>query len=130
MNMEDEIKPGMTFLYVTTMEGKTFKLDAKSEPVEWPGSINKNGDAKVETKTYSATLTFKLGKRMREKMRWALYGCKTRKEYRKFKKQRKRLTKDCEIIYRIKKIDNPKVVKGLNRLKKLLKNTKIQTINV
>lgn len=128
--MEDEKKPAMSFLYVKEPGGRTFKLDVKSEPVEWPGTSEQKNDAKVETKTYSATLTFKLGKRMREKLRWALYGCKTRKEYRKFKKQRKRLTKDCEIIYRIKKIDNPKVVKGLNRLKKLLKNTKIQTINV
>lgn len=85
--MDEEIKPGKTYLYVTTMEGKTFKLDAKSKPVEWPSASEQNGDAKVETKTYSATLTFKLGKRMREKMRWVLYGCKTRKEYRKFKKQ-------------------------------------------
>lgn len=128
--MEDEKKPAMSFLYVKVPGGRTFKLEAKSEPVEWPSANEQKSDAKVETKTYSATLTFKLGKRMREKMRWTLYGCKTRKEYRKFKKQRKRLTKDCEIIYRIKKIDNPKVVKGLNRLKKLLKNTKIQTINV
>ena len=127
--MEKEIKPGYNYLYITK-EGKTFILDAKAKPLEWPGTGEQKSDAKVGSKTYTATLTFKLGKRMREKMRWALYGCKTRKEYRKFKKQRKRLTKDCEIIYRIKKIDNPKVVKGLNRLKKLLKNTKKQTINV
>ncbi|MCR4872393.1 MAG: hypothetical protein K5885_02490 [Bacteroidales bacterium] len=128
--MEDEIKPGMTFLYVTTMEGKTFKLDAKSEPVEWPSANEQKSDAKVETKTYSATLTFKLGKRMREKMRWALNGCKTRKEYRKFKKLRKRVLKDIKIINKIKDFNNPKEVRSLERLSKVLKNTKILTINV
>lgn len=128
--MEDEIKPGMTFLYVNTMEGKTFKLDAKSEPVEWPGSIDQNGEAKVETKTYTATLTFKLGKRMREKMRWALSGCKTRKEYRKFKKIKKRVLKDIKIINKIKDFNNPKEVRSLERLSKVLKNTKILTIKV
>ncbi|MBR6175853.1 MAG: hypothetical protein IKQ52_09795 [Bacteroidales bacterium] len=128
--MDEEIKPGKTYLYVTTMEGKTFKLDAKSKPVEWPSASEQNGDAKVETKTYSATLTFKLGKRMREKMRWALYGCKTRKEYRKFKKIKKRVLKDIKIINKIKDFNNPKEVRSLERLSKVLKNTKILTINV
>ena len=128
--MDEEIKPGKTYLYVTTMEGKTFKLDAKSKPVEWPSASEQNGDAKVETKTYSATLTFKLGKRMREKMRWVLYGCKTRKEYRKFKKIKKRVLKDIKIINKIKDFNNPKEVRSLERLSKVLKNTKILTINV
>jgi hypothetical protein len=128
--MEDEIKPGMTFLYVTTMEGKTFKLDTKSEPVEWPGSIDQNGEAKVETKTYTATLKFKMGKRMRERMNWALNGCKTRKEYRKFKKIKKRVLKDIKIINKIKDFSNPKEVRSLERLSKVLKNTRILTINV
>ena len=128
--MEDEIKPGITFLYVTTMEGKTFKLNAKYEPVKWPGSINKNGDAKVETKTYTATLKFKMGKRMRERMNWALNGCKTRKEYRKFKKLRKRALKDIKTINKIKDFNNPKEMRSLERLKKFLKNTRISTINI
>jgi hypothetical protein len=128
--MEDEIKPGKTYLYVTTMEGKTFKLDAKSKPVEWPSASEQNGDAKVETKTYSATLTFKLGKKMRARMNWALNGCKTRKEYRRFKKLRKRVIKDIKIINKIKDIDNPKKVRSLERLRKVFKNTKILTINV
>lgn len=128
--MEKEIKPGKTYLYITTKEGKTFKLDAKAKPLEWPGTGEQKSDAKVETKTYSATLTFKLGKRMREKMRWALYGCKTRKEYRKFKKIKKRVLKDIKIINKIKDFNNPKEVKSLKRLSKVLKNTKILTINI
>jgi hypothetical protein len=122
--MEDEKKPAMSFLYVKEPGGRTFKLDVKSEPVEWPGTSEQKNDAKVETKTYTATLTFKMGKRMRAKIIWAMYGCKTRKEYRRFKKQRKRLDKDLKIIYGIKKLDNQKVVKSLNNIKKFLKNTK------
>jgi len=61
---------------------------------------------------------------MRAKIQWAMNGCKTRKEYRRFKKQRKRLNKDLKIIYSIKNLDNQKVVKSLKKITKFLKNTK------
>jgi len=122
--MKEEIKPGKTYLYITTMEGKTFKLEAKAKPLEWPSTSEQKNDAKVETNTYTATLTFKIGKRMRAKIQWAMNGCKTRKEYRRFKKQRKRLNKDLKIIYSIKNLDNQKVVKSLKKITKFLKNTK------
>ena len=127
--MKEEIKTGKTYLYITTKEGKTFKLEAKA-PIEWPGTRDQKNDAKVETKTYTATLKFKMGKRMRERMKWALNGCKTRKEYRKFKKIKKRVLKDIKIINKIKDFSNPKEVRSLERLSKVLKNTKILTINV
>jgi len=114
----------MSFLYVKVPGGRTFKLDVKSEPVEWPSTSEQKNDAKVETNTYTATLTFKIGKRMRAKIQWAMNGCKTRKEYRRFKKQRKRLNKDLKIIYSIKNLDNQKVVKSLKKITKFLKNTK------
>ena len=112
---------GKTYLYITTKEGKIFKVEAKAKALEWPGTSEQKNDAKVETKTYTATLTYKMGKRMRERMNWALNGCKTRKEYRRFKKQRKRLNKDLKIIHSIKKLDNQKVVKILKKITKFLK---------
>ena len=122
--MDEEIKPGITYLYVTTMEGKTFKLDAKSNPVEWPSTNEQKSDAKVETKTYTATLKFKMGKRMRKRMIWSLYGCKTRKEYRRFKKLWKRVKKGYRTANKSQRIENPKVVKCLMRLKKISNNRK------
>ena len=128
--MEEEIKPGMTRLYISTMEGKTFKLDAKADPIEWPGTSDQKSDAKLETKTFSATLEFKMKKRMRERFIWAVNGCKTRKEYRRFKKKWKRIQKDTRIINEIKGFDNPKKLKSLERIKKAAKNGKILIVKV
>lgn len=118
--MEDENTPEISFVYITGPDGKTHVLDAKAEPIEWPGTEEQKSNAEIETKTYSATLTFKLGKRKREQLQWALNGCKTRKEYRRFKKFRKRMLKHIDIINKMKDIDNPKKVKSLEWLKKVL----------
>jgi geranylgeranyl pyrophosphate synthase len=116
--MKKEIKPGKTYLYITTKEGKTFKLDAKAKPLEWPGTGEQKSDAKVGIKTYTATLTFKMGKRMRAKMIWTLNGCKTRKDYRRFKKLWKRVKNGTKTANKTKNIENPKVKKCLMQLKK------------
>lgn len=57
MSMEDEKKPVVSFLQCLSVpDGRTFKVEVKSEPIEWPH--NKDND--TASKTYTATISFKL----------------------------------------------------------------------
>lgn len=117
----------MTKVYLyEPKSGQTIKLNAEA------GKFNYTEEDKqrAEPNNFTATLKFKMGKRMRERMKWAMNGCKTRKEYRKIKKLRKRVLKDIKIINKIKDFNNPKEARSLERLSKVLKNTKTLTIRV
>lgn len=117
----------MTKVYLyEPKSGQTIKLNAET------GNLNciEEHKRRAEPNNYTATLQIKMGKRMKARFLWAVNGCKTRKEYRKIKKIRKRALKDIKTINKIKDLNNPKEVRSLERIKKFLKNTKILTIRV
>lgn len=117
--MYDDINPGMTFLYVKDQDGNTFQLNAKSDPIEWP--ITKKEDS--EPKTFTATVSFKLGADLVRKMNKysKRAGFKSKKDYLLFKKNRKRLKKEVYRINNIKGFDNPRKLKSLDWIQKSLK---------
>lgn len=67
-------------------------------------------------------------KRMKDRFQWALNGCKTKKEYRRFKKNKKRINRDLRIIYKIRRLENPRCKKSFERIKKFLKQTKSRIV--
>lgn len=117
--MCDDIKPGTTFLYVKDQDGNTFQLNAKSEPIEWPSTKKEDS----EPKTFTATVSFKLGADLVRKMNEYLKraGFKSKKDYLLFKKNRKRLKKEVHRINNIKGFDNPRKLKSLDWIQKSLK---------
>lgn len=117
--MDEDLKPGMTFLYGIDHDGKRFKLNAKSEPIEWPSTKKEDS----EPKTFTATVSFKLGADLVRKMNKHLKraGFRRKKDYLLFKKNRKRLKKEVHRINNIKGFDNPRKLKSLDWLNKSIK---------
>lgn len=117
--MYDDIKLGMTFLYVKDQDGNTFQLNAKSEPIEWPSTKKEDS----EPKTFTATVSFKLGADLVRKMNkyFKRAGFKRKKDYLLFKKNRKRLKKEVHRISNIKGFYNPRKLKSLDWLNKSIK---------
>lgn len=117
--MYDDIKPGMTFLYGIDHDGKRFKMDVKSEPIDWPIKMKEE----TVSKTFTATVSFKLGADLVRKMTKHLKraGFRRKKDYLLFKKNRKRLKKEVHRINNIKGFDNPRKLKSLDWIQKSLK---------
>lgn len=79
----------MTKVYIyEPKSGQTIKLNAEK------GKFNYTEEDKqrAEPNNFTATLQIKMEKRMKDRFQWALNGCKTKKEYRRFKKTKKEST--------------------------------------
>ena len=114
----------MTKVYLyEPKSGQTIKLNAER------GNFNYTEEDKqrAEPNNFTATLQIKMGKRMKARFQWAVNGCKTKKEYRRFKKTKKRINRDLRIINKTRRLDNPRCKKSLERIEKFLKQTKLQT---
>lgn len=117
--MDEDLKPGMTFLYGIDHDGKRFKMDVKSEPIDWPIKMKEE----TVSKTFTATVSFKLGADFVRKMNKHLKraGFRRKKDYLLFKKNRKRLKKEVHRINNIKGFDNPRKLKSMDWLNKSIK---------
>lgn len=116
--MEEEQE--MKIAYVATPDGKMVKLVVEPGHFSFPITEEEH----PFPKTFEATMEIKLCKRAKARIIWALNGCKTKKEYRRFKKTKKRINRDLRIIYKTRRLDNPRHKKSLERIKKFLKQTK------
>lgn len=124
INMEEEEKiPNTTAVFITDREGKTYEINAKAGALEWPAG--EKDDEQVEPKTYTATLTVRMGKRTRTRLVWALNGCKSRKEYRKLKKTNKMMRKHVRVIFATANPHNPRKKRSLAWIEKLRKNRRL-----
>lgn len=116
-------KSNMCIIHVITPDGKIIPLD------EEPGSFEFKPPMEKEERSWSKTITveckFKIDKRTKERVKWLFNGCRTRKEYRRFKKTKKRLQRELEIINKTKG-QKTRGKKSLEWLKKFLKKQKIQ----
>ena len=112
--MEDEDKPEMTFKYFTGPDGKTFKLNVKQNPIKWPEQKKEE----TEPKRFTKTLTFKLGKKMRRRIKkyFERAGFKNKKDYLRYKKWTKTLEKDVTRLQSMKSGNNPKTKRRLDRV--------------
>ncbi len=106
--MEENNKMTKVYFY-EPKSGQTIKLNAET------GNFNCTEEDKqrAEPNNFTATLQIKMGKRMKARFQWAVNGCKTKKEYRKLKKLRKRCRKNIETLIKIKDVDNPKRKKSV-----------------
>lgn len=135
MSMEYEKKPAVSFLQCLSVpDGRTLKVEVKSEPIEWPH----NEDNDTASKTYTATISFKLDKKAVKRMNKYLKrsGFRRKKDYLKYKKWRRILIKNIMVIDRNRmKYSDPnfhkrmrqfwKYDKKINRLLKMTKREKV-----
>lgn len=122
--MEEKQEQEMGIAYVATPDGKKIKLVVEPGHFSFPITEEEH----PFPKTFEATMEIKLCKRAKARIIWALNGCKTKKEYRRFKKTKKRINRDLRIIYKTRRLDNPRCEKSLERIKKFLKQTKSQIV--
>lgn len=114
MNCKEENNE-MTKVYLyEPKSGQTIMLNAEKGKFYY----KEEEKQRAEPNNFTATLQIKMGKRMKARFKWAVNGCKTRKEYRRLKKLRKRYRKNIETIFKIKDIDNPKRKKSVRWIQK------------
>lgn len=116
MSMEDEKKHVVSFLQCLSVpDGRTLKVEVKSEPIEWPH--NKDND--TASKTYTATISFKLDKKAVKRMNKYLkrLGFRRKKDYLRYKKWRRILIKNIVVIDRNRmKYSDPNFHKKMRQL--------------
>ena len=133
--MEDEKKPVVSFLQCLSVpDGRTLKVEVKSEPIEWPH----NEDNDTAPKTYTATISFKLDKNAAKRMNKYLrrLGFKRKKDYLRYKKWRRILIKNIVVIDRNRmKYSDPNFPKRMRqfwkydkKINRLLETTKREKV--